>query len=811
MHAYAVELSQELGLKPEQVDRTLALNEEGATVPFIARYRKEVTGGLDEVQIQTILDRASERAELDSRRDTILRTIEEQGKLTPALEKALKAAKTRTELEDLYLPYKPKRRTRAAIARERGLEPLADLVWKQEGKRGDDRDAKVRPFVNAEKEVPDLDAALAGARDICAERVAEDAGLRREAREVCAKRGALRSDVVASKKGEQTKFENYYGHEEPLSQAPSHRVLALLRGEEEGVLKVKLSMPDDEVKALLGSRVVTKPQSLFSQELRAAVEDGWERLMGPSLESELRAELKERADKQAIGVFGENLRHLLLTAPAGARAVLALDPGLRTGIKLAMMDVTGKVVETLTLYSERSADERVRAAKLLSAVVQKHKPELIAVGNGTGSREAEGFVKDTLKALGSQVPVVSVSEQGASIYSASEVARDEFPDLDVSLRGAVSIGRRLQDPLAELVKIDPKSIGVGQYQHDVDQGLLKKKLGEVVDSCVNAVGVDVNTASPQLLEHVSGVGPSLAKKLVAHRASKGRFTTRRELLKVSGLGPKTFEQAAGFLRVRGPEPLDASAVHPERYAVVERMAKDLGVEVGALVGNAGLVRKIEAKRYLGPDLGELTLKDILAELEKPSRDPRGDFTAPQMRDDLRSLEDVKEGMVLQGVVTNVTAFGAFVDVGVHQDGLVHVSQISTKFVKDPSEVVKVGDRLTVRVLTVDLARKRLALSVRAVQEGGAPQAGASRPAVGGATGTGRMTERGGGPRQDSRPSGAGGAGSGGRPSSGAGGRPSSAAGSSASGPAGKPSSGSQGSGDKKGPEPFNNPFRNLKR
>ncbi|WP_338869801.1 Tex family protein [Myxococcus stipitatus] len=791
MHAYAAELSQELGLKPEQVDRTLALNADGATVPFIARYRKEVTGGLDEVQIQTILDRATERAELDSRRDTILRSVEEQGKLTPELAKALKSAKTRTELEDLYLPYRPKRRTRAAIARERGLEPLADLLWKQEGKRGEDADAKVRAFVNAEKDVPDLAAALAGARDICAERMSEDAGLRRESREVCAKRGTLRSDVVPAKKGEPTKFENYYGHEEPLSQAPSHRVLALLRGEEEGVLKVKLNMPDDEVKALLAGRVVTRPQSLFAQELRAAVEDGWDRLMGPSLESELRAELKERADKGATGVFGENLRHLLLTAPAGARAVLALDPGLRTGIKLAMLDNTGSVAETLTLYSERSAEERVRAAKLLVAVVQKHKPELIAVGNGTGSREAETFVRDTLKALGVQVPVVSVSEQGASIYSASEVARDEFPDLDVSLRGAVSIGRRLQDPLAELVKIDPKSIGVGQYQHDVDQGLLKKKLGEVVDSCVNAVGVDVNTASPQLLEHVSGVGPSLAKKLVAHRASKGRFTTRRELLKVSGLGPKTFEQAAGFLRVNGPEPLDSSAVHPERYAVVERMAKDLGVDVRALVGNAALVRKIDPKRYLGPDLGEMTLKDILAELEKPSRDPRGDFTAPAMRDDLRTLEDVKEGMVLQGVVTNVTAFGAFVDVGVHQDGLVHVSQISTKFVKDPSEVVKVGDRLTVRVLSVDLARKRLALSVRAAQEGGAPQP-SGRPAVGGATGAARMTDRGGGGSKGA---------SGSRPSG-----PPQQQGGARSG-----SSSGSGEKDKKGPEPFNNPFRNLKR
>ncbi|MBU8894383.1 RNA-binding transcriptional accessory protein [Corallococcus sp. H22C18031201] len=787
MHPYAAELSRELGIAPEQVDRTLALSAEGATVPFIARYRKEATGGLDEVQIQTLLDRASERAELDARRETILRTIEEQGKLTPELTRALQQARTRTELEDLYLPYKPKRRTRAAIAREKGLEPLADLLWKQEGRRGEDRDSRVRPFVDAGKGVEDLSAALAGARDICAERVTEDAVLRREAREVCARKGSLCSDVVSAKKGETTKFENYYGHEEPLSQAPSHRVLALLRGEEEGVLKVKLALPDDEVKGLLSGRVVTRPQSLFADELRAAVEDGWERLMGPSLESELRAELKARADKGAIGVFGDNLRHLLLAAPAGARAVLALDPGLRTGIKLVMLDNTGGVAEVATLYSERSADERARAAKVLAAVVQKHKPELIAVGNGTGSREAEGFVRDTLKAMGSQVSVVSVSEQGASIYSASEVAREEFPEMDVSLRGAVSIGRRLQDPLAELVKIDPKSIGVGQYQHDVDQGLLKKKLGEVVDSCVNAVGVDVNTASPQLLEHVSGVGPSLAKKLVAHRVAKGRFTTRRELLKVSGMGPKTFEQAAGFLRVRGPEPLDSSAVHPERYPVVERMAKDLGVDVAALVGNAGLVRQVDLKRYLSADLGAPTLQDILAELEKPSRDPRGDFTAPVMRDDLRTLEDVKEGMVLQGVVTNVTAFGAFVDVGVHQDGLVHVSQISTRFVKDPSEVVKVGDRLTVKVLTVDLARKRLALSVRAVQEGGTPGP-SGKPAVGGAHGTrGVTTER---PAARGAPPS--------RPNAPGPGRPAPIA------SGGNPDA-------KKKPEPFNNPFSKLKR
>ena len=771
MHAYAIELSKELGLKPEQVDRTLALSAEGATVPFIARYRKEATGGLDEVQIQAILDGAAERAELDSRRETILRTIEGQGKLTPELAQALQRAKTRTELEDLYLPYKPKRRTRAAIARERGLEPLADLLWKQEAGKKDDVAARARSFVNPDKEVPDLETALAGARDICAERVAEDAGLRRSARELCVQKGRLRSAIVAKKKGESTKFDNYADHEEDLSKAPSHRILALLRGETEEVLRLQLALPDDEVKGSLASRVVTKPQSPFAPELRAAVEDSWDRLMGPSLESELRNELKERADREAIVVFGQNLRHLLLTAPAGTRPVLAMDPGLRTGVKVAMLDGTGKLVDTATLYTERGAHERATAARQCGALILKHKPELIAVGNGTGSREAETFVREVLKALDSQVPVVSVSEQGASIYSASEVARDEFPELDVSLRGAVSIGRRLQDPLAELVKIDPKSIGVGQYQHDVDQGLLKKKLGEVVDSCVNAVGVDVNTASPQLLEHVSGIGPTLAKKIVSHRAAKGRFTTRREILKVSGLGPKTFEQAAGFLRVHGPEPLDASAVHPERYTVVERMAKDLGVNVKELVGNAALVRKIDPKRYLGPELGELTLKDILAELEKPSRDPRGDFTAPAYREDLQKLEDVKEGMVLQGVVTNVTAFGAFVDVGVHQDGLVHVSQLSTRFIKDPSEAAKVGDRLTVKVLSVDLARKRLALSVRAVTEGtSAPSTSAPRPSSGSA----RPAEA---PRAQV------GKQSGGKPP-----------------PPQKPSS-----------EPFNNPFRNLKR
>jgi uncharacterized protein len=710
------DLARELSIRAEQVESTLLLSAGGATVPFIARYRKEATGGLDEVQIQAVIDRAQTRAELDDRRAVILRSIDEQGKLSPALSAALRDATTKAQLEDLYLPFRPKRRTRATIARDRGLEELSNLVWKQESLPGDRR-RLIAPFVSAEKEVPDEAAALAGARDICAERVAEDASLRAMARLVCAKRGRICADVIASKRELRSKFETYYQHEEPLSVAPSHRVLAMFRGEAEDVLRVKLAFPDDEIAASLLSRVVKNPRATFAAELRLAVIDSWERLLSASLDSELRGELKERADREAINVFGDNLRNLLLAPAAGAKRMIALDPGLRTGVKTAALDGTGKVSETLTLFTERGAAERAHAAHALSALIRKHRPELIAVGNGTGSREAELFVGEVLASLKDEIPIVAVSEQGASIYSASEIAREEFPDLDVSLRGAVSIGRRLGDPLAELVKLDPKSIGVGQYQHDVEPALLKKRLGEVVDSCVNAVGVDVNTASPQLLEHVSGVGPNLARKIVAHRDANGPFESRKQLRKVPGFGPKTFEQAAGFLRIRGKNPLDQSAVHPERYEVVERMAKDLGAEVKSLVGHREKLSAIDWRRYAGADFGEPTIKDILAELEKPGRDPRGDFTPPAFRKDLQKLDDVKVGMVLQGVVTNVTAFGAFVDVGVHQDGLVHVSQLSTGFVKDPSAVVKLGDRVTVKVLTVDLERRRLGLSIRAAKEG----------------------------------------------------------------------------------------------
>ena len=688
---YASQIAAELHLRPPQVDRTLELLGGGATVPFIARYRKEATGNLDEVQIQSILDRAAELKELDERRSTIVKTIDEQGRLTPELSRAIANAKTRTELEDLYLPYRPKRRTRATIAREKGLEPLAEWVWGGQ--------AEARPAFTEED--------MGGARDILAERVAEDAELRRYARAEAWRKGVLHSSVLADKKETKSKFELYYDHREPLANAPSHRVLAIFRGESEEFLNVRLRFNDDEIVRGLKSRIARVPSPLPS-EREKAIEDGWKRLLSISLEGELRAELKSRADVQAIEVFAQNLRNLLLAPPAGSKRVLALDPGLRTGIKTAMLDATGKLVETATLYTERSAGERAAAQKMLNAIVDRHKPELIAVGNGTGSREAEAFVRATV----SNSPVVSVSEQGASIYSASEVAREEFPDLDVSIRGAVSIGRRLQDPLGELVKIDPKSIGVGQYQHDVHQPLLRKKLGEVVDWCVNLVGVDANTASPQLLEHVSGIGPVLAKRIVEHRNERGAFLSRRALLDVRGLGARAFEQCAGFLRIRDAHPLDDSAVHPERYALVERMARDHGLALRELVGNAAAIDRIEWKRYIADDVGEPTLRDIIAELKKPGRDPRGSFEPPKFRDDVQKLEDLREGMQLDGVVTNVTAFGAFVDVGVHQDGLVHVSQMAEKFVRDPHAVVKVGDRVSVKVTGVDRDRRRIALTMK---------------------------------------------------------------------------------------------------
>ncbi len=689
----------------------IQLLDEGATIPFIARYRKEATGNLDEVQIRAIGERRTYLADLEGRRETILSTIESQGKLTPELRTRIEKADTKAELEDLYLPYKPKRRTRAAIAREKGLEPLAERILSQA--RSGDPKKEAAAFVSAEKGVPDVDEALKGARDIVAEVIAENADIRSMLRRAFAEDGLFISSVVTAKKNERTKFEQYYDHRESIRQIPSHRFLAILRGEEEGVLKTKLQI--DRAKYLPRIERSTRfdARSPFARELVLAIADSLDRLLEPSVSSDVIGEVKERSDVAAVEIFAANLRNLLLAAPLGEKRVIGVDPGVRTGCKLAATDDTGKFLENTTIYLHQ--EENAKTALL--AFVKKHKPSAIGVGNGTGGREAESFVRKTLAAAGlSEITIVSVNEAGASIYSASDIARDEFPDLDLTVRGAISIARRLQDPLAELVKIDPKSIGVGQYQHDVHQPLLAHKLDEVIESCVNHVGVEVNTASAALLSHVAGIGPSLAKKIVKHREKNGAFKSRKALSEVSGLGPRAFEQAAGFLRVRGGvHPLDASAVHPERYSLVEKIAGDLGVSLRVLVGDAALAAKIEPKTYVGEGIGEPTLKDIVSELKKPGRDPRASFEPPKFRDDVSELEHLSVGMELEGIVTNVTAFGAFVDIGVHQDGLVHVSQLADRFVKDPHSIVKAGDKIHVRVLEIDLTRKRIALSARSAR------------------------------------------------------------------------------------------------
>jgi uncharacterized protein len=719
---------KELGLPPGGVRAVVAFLAEGATVPFIARYRKEATGGLDEVAIRNIDERRTYLLELEARRSSVLSEIQSQGKLTPALESKLRGAVTKAELEDLYLPYKPKRRTRAVIAKERGLEPLADLLWAQADGLGPE--ALAGSFVNAEKEVPDVAAALAGARDIVAERIAEDAELRRHARETYFKEGQIEVQKTAEHREQVTKFDAYASFAEPIGQIPSHRYLAIRRGETEGVLRAALSI-DKEAFTERAMKQRVRAVSPWAPQMALAVKDAVARLLLHSVEVDVRVELKLAADKSAIDIFAKNLRELLLAAPLGTRAVLGIDPGQRTGCKCVVVDETGKLLEHETVYLVQGDASVERAKQSLKAMLARHRVVAIAVGNGTHGRETEAFARDVLRETGATdgLPfVVSVSETGASIYSASDIAREEFPDLDLTIRGAISIARRLQDPLAELVKLDPKSIGVGQYQHDVFQAFLAKKLDEVVESCVNGVGVELNTASASLLSRVAGLGASVAKRIVAHRDEKGAFKSRRGLLSVPGMGPKTFEQAAGFVRVRGGEhPLDGSAVHPERYELVERIAKDLGVPVVSLIGNVELVRRIERARYVGGDVGSFTLDDICAELLRPGRDPREEFQPPKFRDDVRTLEDLKPGMALEGVVTNVTAFGAFVDVGVHQDGLLHISQLADRFVKDPSEVVKVGDKVNVRVLEVDLQRRRIALT----RKSGAPDAPAVRPTSGG--------------------------------------------------------------------------------
>ncbi len=705
-------LAEELSLPRSGVSAVVKLLVEGATVPFIARYRKEATGGLDEVQIRTIEERHGYLKELEERRAVVLAEIGRQGKLTPDLEKKIREVKLKADLEDLYLPYKPKKRTRAIIARERGLEPLADRLWSQPSDGKPDEEAKA--FVNAAKEVPDVFAALSGARDICAERIAEHDQIRKLVRETFTKEGKVVCIKNEDFKEKVTKFDMYAAFEEPIANIPSHRYLAIRRGETEGVLRANLTIEEAQQVPRIEAIAGVKPSSPWAPELRKAAADATKRLLLPTIQSDVRVDMKMVADRGAVDVFAQNLRELLLSAPYGTKRVLGIDPGQRTGCKCVVIDDTGKLLEHETIYLVQGDSALAKGKRAIVDLCKKHNIVAVAVGNGTHGRETESFARESLTEAGMKdVLVVSVSEAGASVYSASDVAREEFPELDVSIRGAISIARRLQDPLAELVKIDPKSIGVGQYQHDVYQGLLAKKLDDVVESCVSSVGVELNTASAPLLSRVAGIGPSMAKKIVAHRNAAGAFRSRKALLDVSGLGPKTFEQCAGFVRVRGGEhPLDSSAVHPERYSLVERIAKDLGVPVASLVGDMKLIDRIDPKRYLDGDVGIFTMNDILSELKKPGRDPRATFEPPKFRDDVRTMEDLKLGMDLEGVVTNVTAFGAFVDIGVHQDGLVHVSKLSDRFVKDPSEVVKVGDKIRVRVMEVDLARKRISLSAK---------------------------------------------------------------------------------------------------
>jgi protein Tex len=706
-------VAAELKLPLVNVRAAARLLAEGASVPFIARYRKEQTGGLDEVQLREVQERDLYYRELEQRKAAVLSEIESQQKLTPELKARIEACLVKAELEDLYLPFKPKRRTRAMIARERGLSTLAARILEQPA-QGDPQ-AEAQALVDPAREVPDAKAALQGAKDIVAEVVAERSDVRAKVREAYFDTGMMVVKAAPGKDQAPTKFEMYYTFSERAKDLPSHRFLAINRGEAEGVLRAGIEIDQAAVSGSLCHLWPVKPGSPFAPLLAAAIDDALSRLLGPSLEVDLRVDLKLKADREAVAVFAENVRRLLLAPALGRKVVLGVDPGQRTGCKCAVVDDTGKLLAHTLFNLVAGEGALAQARKTLLSLLHTHQPQAIAVGNGTHGRETESFCREVLQeaGLGQKVLVVMVSESGASVYSASEVAREEFPDLDLTVRGAISIARRLQDPLAELVKVEPNAIGVGQYQHDVFQPLLKKKLEDVVESCVNAVGVELNTASAPLLAQVAGVGPALAKKIVRHREEKGAFASRKALLEVSGLGPKTFEQCAGFVRIRGGQhPLDQSAVHPERYGLVEKIAADAGLPLGSLVGNAAAVAQIPWQRYVSGEVGLPTLEDIQRELQKPGRDPRETFEAPRFRDDVRKLEDLAVGMLLDGLVTNVTNFGAFVDVGVHQDGLVHVSQLADRFVKDPHEVVKVGQQLKVRVLEVDLARKRIALTAK---------------------------------------------------------------------------------------------------
>lgn len=705
---HILKITKELNLQPRQVAATAILLEEGGTVPFIARYRKERTGELDEVQITKIRDRLVELADLDKRRESILASLAERDLLSDDLKSKVEAAGTLAALEDIYLPFRPKKRTRATVARERGLEPLAEILWVQDP--ATNPDAEAESFVCPDKELPDAASALAGARDILAERINDDREARAKLRNLYLTKGVLKSKVAFGKEEEGAKFKDYFDWSEPACNAPSHRILAIRRGEAEGFLFSRLTPPEEDALAILISQFVRGAHPA-AQQVRLAVEDSYRRLLGFAMEAEARLYFKKRADEEAIRVFADNLRELLLASPLGRKTTMAIDPGFRTGCKVAILDRQGKLLYHDVIYPEKSAREQLEAAEFLHSVTKKYQIEAIAIGNGTASRETEAFVKKCR--LPGSIPVVVVNESGASIYSASEVAREEFPDLDLTVRGAVSIGRRLMDPLAELVKIDAKSIGVGQYQHDVDQSALRRSLDDTVVSCVNSVGVELNTASKHLLGYVAGLNARTAASIVEHREKNGPFSSREELLEVSGLGPKAFEQAAGFLRIRdGANPLDASGVHPERYPLVDTIAKDLRCSIPDLLTNPALRSKIEPKRYVTAEVGLPTLQDIIQELAKPGRDPRKKFEVFEFADGVEKLEQLQPGMKLPGIVTNVTAFGAFVDVGVHQDGLVHISQLCDQFVENPAEIVKVGQQVMVTVQEVDLGRKRIALSMK---------------------------------------------------------------------------------------------------
>lgn len=713
MEKNIVDFSKEVALQsslPESsVKSVLSLIEGGATIPFIARYRKDVTGGMDEVQIQLIQETAKKSKELFERRTFIQQTIEGQGKMTEEILSALHEATTLSALEDIYLPFKPKRKTKAQAAREKGLEPLAVLLIDQA-----DEDWAELPsnFINSEVATPE--DALQGARDIVAEMIAEDADTRAAVRGMFEKQAVVESTILAGKEEEAAKYRDYFQYKEPATKIPSHRVLAILRGFMEGFLRITIAPEEEDALDLLQRKWLKKKQHPSSEHLSRAIRDAYRRLLQPAMETELRNQLKQQADEEAIQVFAENLRQLLLAAPLGGKRLLAIDPGYRTGCKVVCLDAQGYLLHNDLIFIHEPG--RLMAAEhTVKKLVEQFNVEAIAIGDGTAGRETEQMIRG----IQLNLPVFLVNEDGASVYSASETAREEFPDHDVTVRGAVSIGRRLMDPLAELVKIDPKSIGVGQYQHDVNQIRLKERLDQTVVSCVNKVGVNLNTASKHLLSYVSGIGPSLAEQIVQYRQSKGAFSTRQELLQVPRLGAKAFEQCAGFLRIpQSIHPLDASAVHPEAYSLVEKIALDAGVEVKALIGNSTLLKKIPVTKYVTPEIGVMTIKDILDELDKPGLDPRSLLEEFQFAS-IYSINDVQVGMIVPGVVTNITRFGAFIDIGVKQDGLVHISEIASHYISDPSEVLKLQDKVQVKVLEVDIARKRIALSIKQAQENGA--------------------------------------------------------------------------------------------